>query len=481
MERKEASGRPQRSGGTARWLIAVGVPVLVAVAGLVGLLAWFLARPEVGQIAPREPSPSTAAATPAPPASGPAQAPAAAAPAGGVPTVKGSWPRFRGASLDNISTDPTPLARSWPPEGPPKLWTLPMGEGYAAPAIVNSRAYVLDYDKAARADRLRCLALATGQELWSQSYAADIKSNHGMSRTVPAVANNRVVTLGPLLQVMCCDATTGQVAWQLNLVSQFGATIPDWYAGQCPLIDGNRVILAPGGTALMVAVDLASGRVVWQTPNPSGWKMTHGSVMPITFAGQREYVYCASGGVVGVSAKDGSLLWQTPDWTVSTANIPTPVPVGEGRLFLSGGYNAGSMMLGLKSADGKITPETVFRLKANVFGSQQQTPIFYQGYLYGVAPNQQLTCLDPEGNVKWSSGSTRRFGIGPYLIANGLMFVLNDTGGLTLVDPSPSGYKELARAKVLSGSEAWGPLAIAGGLLVARDLTSMVCLDVRAR
>jgi outer membrane protein assembly factor BamB len=354
-----------------------------------------------------------------------------------------------------------------------------LGEGYAAPAVLNSRVYVLDYDQAARADRLRCLALATGQELWSQAYAVDVKRNHGMSRTVPAVTGPYVVTLGPMCHVMCCDAASGQVRWELNLVAQFGTTVPEWYAGQCPLIDGGRVILAPGGSALLVAVDLASGKIVWQTPNPNSWKMTHSSILPIEFGGQRMYVYCASGGVVGVSAKDGSILWQTAEWTVSTANVPTPIDVGQGRLFLCGGYNSGAMMLSLKGGGGKPRPEVLFRVGPGIYGSQQQTPILYKGHLYGTASNGQLVCLDLNGSRLWSSGA-KRFGLGPYMIAGGLMYIMNDSGELALVDPSPSGYQELARAKVLNGPEAWGPLAIAGGLLLARDLTSMVCLDVRA-
>ena len=493
MKQRTHFGSPRRGGSAARWLVGIGVPVVVAAAGAVGVLYWFQTRPDVGEIESRLPDPKAAPVTPAAPkAAGPAAAApgaqraaqvgvAAASATTSVPAAAGSWPRFRGANLDNISTDPTSLARSWGPQGPPRLWGVQLGEGYAAPAVINGRVYVLDYDQAARADRLRCLALATGQELWSQAYAVEVKRNHGMSRTVPALTDNHVVTLGPKCNVMCCDATTGQVRWELDLVTQLGATVPEWYAGQCPLIDGGRVILAPGGTALLAAVDLASGQVVWQTPNAKGWKMTHSSVIPVSFGGQRMYVYCASGGVVGVSAKDGSPLWETPEWTVSTANVPTPVDVGGGRLFLCGGYNAGAMMLGLKSGGGKVTPEVIYRLKPNVYGSQQQTPILYKGYLYGTAPNSQFVCLDLNGNLKWSSGSTKRFGLGPYMVAGGMLYVMNETGELALVEPSPSGYREMARAKVLNGPEAWGPLAIAGGLLLARDLTSMVCLDVRAR
>jgi outer membrane protein assembly factor BamB len=484
-----------------RWVIGAGIPALFAAAGTLAIMHWLSREPDVGQAHVRAANEGLAAPTGAPSsASAPSATPSAATPgapgqtaasaplslatpvaSGPVQTIGGSWPRFRGANFDNISTESVPLARTWDPQGPPKLWSVKLGEGYAGPVIVNSRVYLLDYDQAAQADRLRCFALATGVELWSQAYSLPLKRYHGFSRTVPAATSQYVVTLGPKCHVMCCDARSGEGLWRLDLVGHFGATVPEWYAGQCPLIDGGRVILAPGGKALMIAVDLASGRVLWQTPNPKGWKMTHSSIVPVTVGGQKMYVYCASGGVVGVSAKDGSLLWETPDWTVSTANVPTPVSVGGGKLFLSGGYNSGAALLNLTSAGGKIQPQIAFRLKANVYGSQQHTPVFYKGYLYGTAPNNQLVCLDLNGRLLWSSGGTKRFGLGPYMIAGGMLYILSENGELALVEPSPSGYKELARAKVLAGPEAWAPLAIAGGLLLARDVTTMVCLDVRAR
>ncbi len=392
----------------------------------------------------------------------------------------GSWSGFRGPNLDNISKETVPLARSWGAGGPPRLWQVPLGEGHAGPAVHKGRVYVLDYDQKARADVLRCLSLANGKQIWSSAYPVEVKRNHGMSRTVPAVTDKHVVTLGPKCHVMCCDANTGKVLWRKDLVKEYGTKVPTWYAGQCPLIDGSRVILAPAGSALMIAVDLASGKVLWQAPNPRKWSMTHSSIAPMSLGGKRMYVYCGSGGVAGVSS-DGKLLWDTTEWKVSTATVPTPVPIGDGRIFLCGGYNSGAMMLRLKQSGSRITPEVAFRLKVDVFGSDQQTPILYNGHLYGVVPNPagQLACLDLSGRRLWTSGRTKTFGLGPYVMAGGLLYVLGDKGDLALVEPNPAGYKELARAKVLQGHDAWGPMAIVGGRLLARDLTTMVCLDVK--
>ena len=391
--------------------------------------------------------------------------------------LPGSWPHFRGQRWDAISHESTPLARKWQDSGPTPLWTLDLGEGYAGAAVLNSRVYLIDYDPKAGADAIRCLSLANGQEIWRYAYPVKVKRNHGMSRTVPAVTDQYVVTLGPKGHVTCLDAITGELQWGIDLVEEYGTKIPPWYAGQCPLVDGDRVILAPSGDALMIAVTLNTGELIWSTPNPRVWKMTHSSIMPTEFSGRKMYVYCGSGGVAGVSA-EGDLLWDTDAWKISIATVSSALPLGDGQFFLSGGYNAGSMMLQLSETDGKIEATPVFRLPPETFGATQQTPIFFEGHIYGVRPDGQLVCLDTDGNVVWASGALNQFGIGPFLIADDLIFVMDDAGVLTLAKADASSYQQLAQAKVLSGHDSWGPLAIAGGRLLARDLTQMVCLDV---
>ncbi len=136
-------------------------------------------------------------------------------------------------------------------------------------------------------------------------------------------------------------------------------------------------------------------------------------------------------------------------------------------------------MVRLKEEDSKLTAETVYRLKPTVFGADQQTPILFNGHIYGVRPDKQLICLDLDGKLVWKSGSAHRFGLGPYMIADGMIYVMDDSGLLTLAEATPDGYKQLAQAQVLNGHDSWGPMAMAGGRLIVRDLTRMVCLDVR--
>ena len=394
--------------------------------------------------------------------------------------LPGIWPGFRGSNRDGVCTEAQPLAASWPTSGPRELWSVELGEGYAGPAVLNGCVYLLDYDQQKKRDALRCLSLVDGKEIWRFAYPVLVKRNHGMSRTVPAVTSEFVVSLGPKCHVTCCDAMTGELRWALDLVRDFGATIPQWYAGQCPLIDNDAVILAPGGKdALLVAVDLATGKTRWQTSNSNDWKMTHSSVMPMQFAGRRMYVYCASGGVAGISADDGAILWQTSDWKISIATVPTPVILDDGRIFLTGGYDAGSLMLQLEKTATGFVAKDLFRLTARTFGATQHAPVRFGHHLYGTRADGKFVCLDLNGRVVWSSAAGQQFGLGSFLLADGKIFALNDSGLLRLIEATPAGYRVLTQAQVLKGRESWAPMAVAGERLLARDFTRLVCLDVR--
>ena len=470
----------------AKTAIAKTIPIALAIVGMVLLYVW-LGADAGAELKYRLPG-SDLRPEKADDANEPVKIAGKLAAFEGVPAdLPGSWPRFRGPNFDAVSTDAVPPAKTWPANGPAVFWSVEVGEGYAGPAILGGRVYMLDYDRQNQADVVRCLSLADGKDIWRYSYPVKIKRLHGMSRTVPAVTEKYVVTLGPKCHVTCLDAATGNFRWMINLVKEYHTRVPDWYAAQCPLIDDGKAIIAPAGDVLMMAVDCETGQIVWQTPNPDGWIMTHSSIVPMEFNGKRFYVYCGGdqikGGVIGVSAQDGSVLWKTDLWKVRYV-VPMPVVVGQDRIFLTAGYGQtenGCTMLKLTETGGNITVESQFLHPTTVFGSIQHTPIFYDGHIYGVRPDGQLVCLDLEGKVVWTSTSANKFGSGPYAIVDGFLYVMNDSGQLTLAQTGPSGFTELTRAIVLNGRESWGPMAVASGRLIVRDTERMVCLDISER
>jgi len=401
-----------------------------------------------------------------------------------------NWTRFRGEDVDNISKSKTKLKDTWQADEPSVLWSVELGEGHAGAAIYGGKVYILDYIEDKREDALRCFSLETGEELWQRSYNVNLKRNHGMSRTVPAVNEKYILTMGPKCHVMCVERETGDLVWGLDLVKKYNTEVPFWYTGQCPLIDGNKAILAPGNDALMIAVNMDSGEILWETPNPKAWKMSHSSVIPTTLFGKKMYLYSAVGGVCGISAEgsdEGKILWESTAWNHSVV-APSPVAFPDGKIFLTAGYGAGSMMIQVRKTGNSYTTEVLKEyLPKDGLACEQQTPVIWEGHLLGILPKDaganrnQLVCVHPDDVTKivWSSGKTTRFGLGPYLIADNKLFVLSDDGTLTMIKPDTKNYRQLAQKKIFDGHDSWAPLAIADGKMILRDSKTMFCIDLK--
>jgi outer membrane protein assembly factor BamB len=406
-----------------------------------------------------------------------------------ISSLKGIWPRFRGVDYDNIVKNSVPLKNSWSGNEPEIKWSVDLGEGHAGPAIYEGKVYVMDYDETKREDALRCFSLEDGKELWRRSYGVSLKRNHGISRTVPAVTADYVLTIGPRCHVMCVKRETGDLVWTMDMVKQYQTEVPLWFTGQCPMIDGNKAILAVGGKALMVAVDMATGKALWETPNPDGIKMSHSSVMPWTLNGKKMYVYSAIGAIVGISAEgpdEGKILWKSTAWNHSVV-APSPVCFPDGKVFLTAGYGAGSMVIKVSPSgtEYKVDVLKQYSPKGGL-SSEQQTPVVWDGVVFGIEPKDagplrnQLICVSPDDvtNVLWTSGNNGRFGLGPYLIADQKIYILSDDGTLTMVKPDKKKYIQLAQKKLFDGQDAWGPMALADGCLVLRDSKKMFGVKV---
>lgn len=401
--------------------------------------------------------------------------------------LPGEWAQFRGPNSDNIVTDAPPLNTDFGEEGPKVAWSTPLGDGYAAPVVYDGSVYILDYDDEAKADALRCLNLESGEEIWRRSYEIAIKRNHGMSRTIPVVNENYVVTMGPRCHVVTLDRATGDFRWGIDLQHAYGTVEPLWYTGQCPIIDNGEVIVAPcGEEVFMMGIDIETGEVNWTTPNEKEWNMSHSSVIPLTILGKKMFVYCALGGIAGISAEEadrGEMIW-SQTWDAKVV-APSPVKAGEDRIFMTAGYASGAMMLKFaKNGDG-LDVEVDFKYKPkDGLCCEQQTPIFHDGRLYGILPKDagglkgQFACFDTANNLIWSSGADHRFGLGPFLLADDKFFILDDEGMLTVLDATKEEYTPLAQAEVLEGHDAWGPITLAGSRMFVRDLNTMVCLDL---
>lgn len=402
--------------------------------------------------------------------------------------LTGQWNGFRGEGSSNIVRTDEKLNVS--SQEFPVQWTVETGEGHAAPVIHNGKVYFLDYDEKLSSDALRCFSLETGLELWRRWYRVPLKRNHGFSRTIPAIGDDYIITIGPNGHVMCCDPNTGDMKWSLDMQKEFKSEIPFWYAGQCPLVDGQTLILAPAGNeVLLTGLNCTTGQVEWTTPNTLNYKMSHSSVMKMTLNGKPSYVYAGVGGICGISADPddmGKLLWNTSKWQPSVI-APSPVQVAKNRFFMVAGYGAGAAMIQVDGSSGNWSATVLENYKPSEgVASEQQTPLFYNNMLICVMPKDggslrnKLVCYSPDNlhTPLWSSAADDRFGLGPYLIINNKLFALKDDGELYVYNIDKQGLNFLKKQRIMDGVDAWGPMAYANGMLILRDAHSVKCIKV---
>lgn len=405
--------------------------------------------------------------------------------------LTGKWNSFRGENSSNIIVTAETIHTA--PGNFPVVWSIETGEGHAAPVIYNGRAYFLDYDESLSSDALRCFSLETGEELWRRWYRVPIKRNHGFSRTVPVISDEYIITIGPQGYVMCCDPVTGELKWSLDMEKNYVTEVPFWYTGQCPLVDGNTLVLAPAGEEiLMTGVDCRTGEILWETPNTVGYKMSHSSVMLMTLGGKKNYIYTGVGGVCGVSAETedtGTLLWNISKWQPSVVT-PSPLQLSGNTIFLVAGYGTGGALLQVDRNGSVWTPTLVEQYKPSEgLSSEQQTPILYKDMIISVMPKDggglrgKLVCYSPSNlhSPVWSSAADERFGLGPYIIINNHLFVFKDDGELYVYEVENRGMKFIKKQQVIeNGADAWGPMAYADGYLIVRDAHTIKCLKINS-
>jgi len=400
----------------------------------------------------------------------------------------GKWSGFRGEQTSNVIKTPENIQTG--EADYPILWSVDTGEGHAAPVIYNGIVYFLDYNEQLSSDALRCFSLETGQELWRRWYRVPIKRNHGFSRTVPAIGEGYIITIGPEGHVMCCDPVTGDMKWSIDMQKEYKTEVPFWYTGQCPRVDNGTVVLAPAGEeVLLVGIDCLTGETRWTTPNTLKYKMSHSSVMPMTLGGKKTYVYIGVGGVCGISAEDsdrGTLLWNTAKWQPSVV-APSPLQLSANQIFMVAGYGTGGALLRVDRSGNQWTATVTDQYKPSEgLSSEQQTPIFYNNMVISVMPKDggahrgKLVCYSPSNmrSPVWTSAADERFGLGPYIIINNNLFVFKDDGELYVYEVQDRNMKLLKKQRIMDGADAWGPLAYANGMLIVRDAHVVKCLKI---
>lgn len=397
-----------------------------------------------------------------------------------LPAGPGDWPAWRGPDRTGLSTE-TGLLKQWPSGGPKLLWEIKgLGDGFSTPSVAGGRIFLMG--TRGKDEQIMALDVKDGKILWTTPIGA-LAGGHPGPRCTPTVDGEVLYALSSDGKLVCADTAKGEVRWRKDLKADFGGKTGSWAYAESPLIDGDVLVCTPGGdSATLVALNKKNGEVIWKAPvtGLKGGKRAYAtaaysSVIVAEAAGVKQYIQFLSGGVVGVAAKDGKLLWHYDKPANGTANCSTPI-FRDDAVFAASAYGNGGGLAKLQKDGDKFKAEEAYFVKSmqNHHGGM----ILIGDHIYGTGSGSLLCVEFKTGKIVWQD---RSVGKGSIAYADGHLYVRSENGPIALVEATPTGYKEKGRFDQpdRSSKRAWPHPVVAGGRLLVRDWDVLLCYDVK--
>ncbi len=415
------------------------------------------------------------------------------------------WPQWRGPQRDGRSAE-TGLLKQWPEKGPSVVWKVAhLGEGYSSLAVKSGRLFT--QGNIDGQGYVLCLKAEDGSVIWKThptNEDSQYKHQKGNgARGTPTVDGDRVYALGGGGDLTCLKADSGEVIWSTHFVSDLGGSRPGWGFSESPLVDGDHLIVTPGGSeGCVVALDKLTGKVVWRSGDVPD-KAHYCSALVVESHGVRQVIQFTGGGgkksrnrrnnkdaaqdaaaeetsvtarVVGLDAQTGKLLWSYARPANGTANVATPI-FHENRVFASSAYNTGGGLVQLtKTNDGFTADEIYFEKKmANHHGGI----VLVDGYMYGFGSGGLICQNFKTGAIEWQARSVSK---GSLVYADGHLYCFGEKNEMALVEANPKEYVEKGRFSTDDGDyPTWAHPVVAGGRLYLRDMQHLTSYDISAK
>lgn len=477
VEASTAASAAGRKGGKRGLVLAI-VGAVVVIGGGVGGFLYFKSKGGDGGTSGRGPTTASSGNASSDADSGgragmPVGASSSASGATGSGTfpTEYSWPQWRGPNRDGISREKG-LAKQWPDDGPPLLWKATgCGKGFSSVAVANGRVYTMGDGPGE--SLVHCFDELTGAKVWSSGRLGRTGGNYAGTKSTPSVDGDRVYVLGQFGDLVCLNAGDGSDIWRKNLVSDFSGKFSQWNYAESPLIDGEKLIVSPGGRAgLMLALNKSNGSPIWRSGE---WRDEAQYVSSIVsnLGGRKNYIQLTQQTLAGVDAETGKIVWRAQR-AGKTAVIPTPVVYND-IVFVTSGYGVGCNAF-------QIGPGGARQLYANrEMANHHGGVVLVDKHVYGHSDRGGWKCMDvTTGREMWADDGVRK---GSVVYADGHLYCRSEEsrGVVALVEATPDGYREKSRFDQpdRSGDKSWAHPVVVNGKLFLRDQDVLLCFDVR--
>ena len=409
--------------------------------------------------------------------------------------VLADWPQWRGPRRDGVC-DETGLLQQWPEGGPKLLWssTTNLGRGYSAPIIVGKKIF-LTGDVG---EELHIFALdLEDKPVWRVKNGQFWKNPYPGARASCTYSDGRIYHLNAHGRAVCLNAETGEEIWGVNILERFGGKNITWGLSENLLVDGDRVIVTPGGSkGLIAALDKKTGATIWaseplklgepksaaheRVAEPFGEVDSASYTSPVILkAGDwRMIVNCSLRHVFGVDADTGKLLWSRPLDTRYDVIAATPVVVND-AVFVTAPDGEGGKLYQIKTESDSIRVETVWRTDLDACHGGA---VAKDGRLHGAMYRKRREWVSLDVQTGELRSQLLDFAKGSLLYADQRLYCLGEDGEMALVKPTPEKLEVVGGFKLVPErkSDAWAHPVIVNGRLYLRYHEKLYCYDVRA-
>lgn len=391
--------------------------------------------------------------------------------------ARAQWNQWGGPNRD-FHADSKGLAKTWPKNGPRKVWERPLGDGYSGIAVVDGVLYTMHGN--GKKETACALDGKTGKPLWEHSYAIKLQSEMDRSfgigpRSTPLVVGDRVYTAGISAVLTCMDRQSGSPVWSHDLLADHGGTKLYWGWSASPIAYKNTIIIPVGGKGHgVIAFDQNDGKVVWAATD---FDASYGSPILIKVDGEEQLVCFVGGHIIGLDPATGAQKWQHAHETSYNVNASTPIWGDDNILYCSSAYGTGSRGLQLsRGADGQTTVKELWRQRK--MQVHHGSAIRIGDLVYGSSGDNgpTMTCAV---NIKTGELAFRQRGVakGTWLLADGKLILLDEDGNLSIGTPTDKGVELHATADILQ-KVSWTVPTLVGKTLYVRDRKKIMALDL---
>ena len=389
-----------------------------------------------------------------------------------LPSFAGDWPQWRGPNRDGVSTEKG-LLDKWPEGGPKLVWKAKgLGVGFSSVSVRDGLIYTMGDGK--EASHVFCLDAKNGKILWTSKPVGKTGGNYKGTRCTPTLDGDRLYALGQFGDLVCLEASNGAEVWRRSLTEDFGGRSGGWNYTESPLVDGDKVMVTPGGKkGTVVALSTKNGKLAWQSKDFTDGAQ-YSSLIVRDFGGRRQYIQLTGSSVAGLDAKTGGTLWKAPR-KGRTATITTPV-FHEGHLFVTSAYGVGCNGFKVTRNKAGFSAKQIYANKS--ISNHHGGCIRVGNYVYG-SSGGTLACLELKtGKEMWRKRSA---GKGSIVVVDGKIILRAESGPIALVELNPKAYKEISRFDQpdRSRAKAWPHPVVSNGILYIRDQGILLAYDLR--